>query len=115
LSPLLLLTQGNAREVFLRLRCDAGGLGTLGELFEAAALIQCAKVGPFPLILVGREFWEGLVEFANFMVGQGVFDRKDLVFARLVASPEEATELVLKSLPAAIRKHLKPPATRSGK
>ena len=40
--------------------CLPGGLGTLDELFEAATLIQCRKIGPFPLVLLGSEFWSGL-------------------------------------------------------
>jgi uncharacterized protein (TIGR00730 family) len=42
-----------------------GGLGTLDELFEAATLIQCRKIGPFPLILVGGKFWKGLRDFIS--------------------------------------------------
>jgi predicted Rossmann-fold nucleotide-binding protein len=37
-----------------------GGLGTLGELFEAATLKQCGKIGQFPVILMGSEFWRGM-------------------------------------------------------
>ena len=43
-----------------------GGLGTLDELFEAATLIQCGKIGPFPLILMGTRFWEGMTVGAAF-------------------------------------------------
>lgn len=37
-----------------------GGLGTLDELFEAATLIQCGKIGPFPIILMGSKFWDDM-------------------------------------------------------
>jgi predicted Rossmann-fold nucleotide-binding protein len=40
--------------------CLPGGFGTLDEMFEAATLIQCRKIGPFPLILLGSKFWENL-------------------------------------------------------
>jgi uncharacterized protein (TIGR00730 family) len=40
-----------------------GGFGTLDEFFEAITLIQTDKIGRFPIILVGKEFWGGLVEW----------------------------------------------------
>lgn len=85
-----------------------GGLGTLDELFEAATLIQCQKIGPFPLILVGKEFWSGLRDFVAFMAAQGVFTPEEVGFSRIVDTPEEAVEMVLKSLPADFKKQLKP-------
>jgi uncharacterized protein (TIGR00730 family) len=90
-----------------------GGLGTLDELYEAATLIQCGKIGPFPLVLLGREFWNGMRDFLLFMVEQGVFDAKEVGFARIVDSPREAVEMVVRSLPPSIRKHLKPIKTAS--
>lgn len=76
-----------------------GGLGTLDELFEAATLIQCHKIGPFPLILIGSEFWKGLRDFVGFMAEKGVFSPEEIGFSKIVDTPEEAVELVLKSLP----------------
>jgi uncharacterized protein (TIGR00730 family) len=85
-----------------------GGLGTLDELYEAATLIQCGKIGPFPLVLLGREFWQGMKDFLQFMVDQGVFDTKEIGFARIVDSPKEAVDMVVRSLPPSVREHLKP-------
>jgi uncharacterized protein (TIGR00730 family) len=85
-----------------------GGLGTLDELYEAATLIQCGKIGPFPLVLLGREFWNGMRDFLLYMVDQGVFDAKEIGFARIVDSPQEAVEMVVRSLPSSVREQLKP-------
>lgn len=84
-----------------------GGLGTLDELFEAATLIQCHKIGPFPLILMGSEFWKGLVHFVRFMIKQGVFRANEVGFGRITNSPQEAVELVMASLAPAVRLELK--------
>jgi uncharacterized protein (TIGR00730 family) len=90
-----------------------GGLGTLDELFEAATLIQCRKIGPFPLILVGGEFWKGLRDFISYMASQGVFSPEEVGFSRIVQTPEEAVRLVLKSLPKDFSKGLKVPPRRA--
>lgn len=76
-----------------------GGLGTLDELFEAATLIQCKKIGPFPLILVGKEFWKGLRTYISYLADNGVFTPEEIGFSKIVDTPEEAVDLVLKSLP----------------
>lgn len=76
-----------------------GGLGTLDELFEAATLIQCKKIGPFPLILVGKEFWSGLRNYISYLADNGVFTPDEIGFSKIVDTPEEAVELVIKSMP----------------
>jgi uncharacterized protein (TIGR00730 family) len=86
-----------------------GGLGTLDELFEAATLIQCQKIGPFPLILVGGKFWKGLRDFISYMASQGVFTPEEVGFSRIVDTPEAAVKLVLASLPKNFSKGLKAP------
>ena len=85
-----------------------GGLGTLDELFEAATLIQCQKIGPFPVILMGAKFWAGMRKWGQFMMKQGVFTKEEIKFGHVTDSPKEAVEIILRSLPAAVRKQLKP-------
>src|SRR5262252_312676 len=85
-----------------------GGLGTLDELFEAATLIQCQKIGPFPLILMGSKFWKGMREWGQQMMKEGVFARDEIGFGYVTDSPAEAVDLVVRSLPTHVRKCLKP-------
>jgi hypothetical protein len=91
-----------------------GGLGTLDELFEAATLIQCQKIGPFPVILMGRRFWGGLRRWGRFMMQQGVFAQEELGFGRITDSPREAVQLIVRAVPAEVRRRLSPPTSASG-
>jgi len=83
-----------------------GGLGTLDKLFEAATLIQCKKIGPFPLVLMGAKFWKGMR--GRHLMRHGVFEKKELGFGRVRDSPQEAVELIVRSMPLSLRKLLKP-------
>jgi len=85
-----------------------GGLGTLDELFEAATLIQCGKIGPFPLIMMGADFWRGLREWGQEMMQAGVFARDEIGFGYVTDSPKEAVDLIIRGLHPTVRKHLKP-------
>jgi uncharacterized protein (TIGR00730 family) len=84
-----------------------GGLGTLDELFEAATLIQCKKIGPFPTVLMGTKFWRGLQTWGRHLMKHGVFEKEELGFGRITDSPREAVELVVRSMPLELRKLLK--------
>jgi uncharacterized protein (TIGR00730 family) len=85
-----------------------GGLGTLDELFEAATLIQCQKIGPFPVILMGEKFWAGLRKWGQFMMKQGVFAKDEIGFGYVTDSPREAVDLIVRSLPAQVKGCLEP-------
>ncbi|MBT7816024.1 MAG: TIGR00730 family Rossman fold protein [Polaribacter sp.] len=68
-----------------------GGFGTLDELFEAITLIQTKKIGRFPIVLVGTEFWSGLLEWIKkTLIAQGNISEEDLKLFRIVDSAEEA-------------------------
>jgi len=88
--------------------CLPGGFGTMDEIFEAATLIQCRKIGPFPLILMGSTFWETLREFIWDLRDTGAISPEDLGFGAILDSPGEAVSLISERIPADIRKQLKP-------
>ncbi len=85
-----------------------GGLGTLDELFEAATLIQCEKIGPFPLVLVGEKFWDGFRKWGQVMMRLGVFAQEEIGFGRITDSPRDAVRLIMRGLPPDVRERLKP-------
>lgn len=73
-----------------------GGYGTMDELFEALTLIQTGKVKSFPVILFGRAYWEGLVDWlARTVGGAGNIDPADLTLFHVTDDPEEAVRIVL--------------------
>ena len=68
-----------------------GGFGTLDELTEAMTLIQTNKIGRFPIVLVGSEFWGGLLEwFKATLLKEGMISEGDLDLYRVVDSADEA-------------------------
>ncbi len=68
-----------------------GGFGTLDELFEALTLIQTKKTGRFPIVLVGKAYWSGLIDWMkNRMLEDGYVNESDFELYRLVDTPEEA-------------------------
>jgi uncharacterized protein (TIGR00730 family) len=75
-----------------------GGYGTLDELFEALTLIQTGKVKYFPVVLFGRAYWEGLVEWLEARVaGEGKIATEDLKIFNVTDDPEEVVRLVIKA------------------
>jgi uncharacterized protein (TIGR00730 family) len=80
-----------------------GGLGTLDELFEAMTLVQCRKIGPFPVILVGSEFWQGLREWSQNMIKAGVFTRDEVRFTHITDCPKEAVDMIIRAMPAEVK------------
>ena len=71
-----------------------GGFGTLDEMFEALTLIQTEKSGKFPVILVGKDFWSGLMEWikTTLLIEEKNISPEDLGLIKIVDSPEEAVD-----------------------
>jgi uncharacterized protein (TIGR00730 family) len=72
-----------------------GGFGTLDELFEAITLIQTKKVDKFPIILVGRDYWQGLYDWIkNTLAQQRSISPEDLELVELVDTEDEVVEIL---------------------
>ncbi len=73
-----------------------GGFGTLDELFEAITLIQTHKIGNFPIVLVGKEFWGGMHEWIrNIMLEKfNNVSEKDMELFTIVDDPEEVVQII---------------------
>jgi uncharacterized protein (TIGR00730 family) len=73
-----------------------GGFGTLDELFEALTLIQTGKVLHFPVVLVGREFWRGLLDWIEEgPLAEGMISPQDEELLFVTDDPAEAVRIVL--------------------
>jgi uncharacterized protein (TIGR00730 family) len=88
--------------------CLPGGFGTLDEMFEAATLIQCHKIGPFPVILIGTSFWEKLIDLMYDMQREGAISDEDTGFGFVTDSPSQAVQMILSSQPPAVTECLHP-------
>ncbi|MFK7747977.1 MAG: TIGR00730 family Rossman fold protein [Kordia sp.] len=73
-----------------------GGFGTLDELFEAITLIQTKKIDKFPIILVGTEFWTGLMDWvkATLLEKFGNISAHDLDLIHIVDNEEEVLDIL---------------------
>jgi uncharacterized protein (TIGR00730 family) len=72
-----------------------GGFGTLDELFEALTLIQTGKVQHFPVVLVGRTYWAGLLEWiAEHPLPEGMISQEDEELLFVTDDPAEAVRIV---------------------
>ena len=70
-----------------------GGFGTMDELFEALTLVQTEKAPKVPIVLMGRHFWERLINFP-MMVEEGVISPKDLDLFRYAETAQEAWDII---------------------
>jgi len=72
-----------------------GGFGTMDELFESLTLIQTRKIGRFPIILVGKEYWSGLMSWIKaVLVSEKYIHEEDLNLFSIVDSAEEAVKAI---------------------
>jgi hypothetical protein len=72
-----------------------GGFGTLDELFEVLMLIQTQKIKPFPVIMVGKRYWQGLLDWLRFTaLKEGKLSLKDLEIFKAMDEPDEIVRTI---------------------
>lgn len=76
-----------------------GGFGTMDELFECLTLIQTNKTESFPVILMGKDYWQGLIDWLNkSVIPSGHLSKKDMSLFTITDDPQEAVKIIKKSL-----------------
>lgn len=76
-----------------------GGFGTLDELFEALTLVQTEKITGFPIVLMGSDYWGGMVEWLTRVVAEErAISPRDLDLFRVTDDPDEAVDMVIDAL-----------------
>ncbi len=72
-----------------------GGFGTFDELFESLTLIQTGKIADYPVVLLGRDFWQPLIdELRGSLVARGTIAATDFDIVKVLDDPEEAVSYV---------------------
>jgi uncharacterized protein (TIGR00730 family) len=73
-----------------------GGFGTMDELFEALTLIQTHRIRPFPLILLGKDYWKDLMSWIKktMLTKHGMISPDDLSLVQIIDDPEEAVAAI---------------------
>lgn len=75
--------------------CMPGGFGSLDELFESLTLIQTQRIKPFPIVLVGSDFWAGLVDWIkDKLLGDGAISEEDLLLFRVLDDADDVVDFI---------------------
>jgi uncharacterized protein (TIGR00730 family) len=75
-----------------------GGFGTLDEMFETLTLIQTGKIKSFPVVLIGKDFWQKMLEMLDVMIEEGTIKKDDLELFLTTDSLEEAMLFIQKNV-----------------
>ncbi len=79
--------------------CMPGGFGSLDELFESLTLIQTNRIRPFPIVLVGSDFWGGLVDWMkDKLLGMGTIDKEDLQLFTILDEADEVVDFLKRTV-----------------
>ncbi|HOW35561.1 MAG TPA: TIGR00730 family Rossman fold protein [Candidatus Omnitrophota bacterium] len=74
-----------------------GGFGTLDEFFESITLVQTKRIGRFPVILVGRKYWRGMLGWLKGVVlEEGCINQDDYDAFQIVDKPQEVVDIIKK-------------------
>ncbi len=75
--------------------CMPGGFGSLDELFESFTLIQTQRIKPFPIVLVGSTFWNGLVDWLKgTLLQKGTIAKDDILLFEVMDDPEDIVNFI---------------------
>jgi uncharacterized protein (TIGR00730 family) len=72
-----------------------GGFGTMDEFFETLTLVQTKSITKFPIVLYGKEYYQELWEYIEFMAEQGTISREDLALVKITDSIDEAMDHIM--------------------
>ena len=76
-----------------------GGFGTLDEIFEAMTLIQTKRIKPFPIILVGSDYWNGLRKWIeDYLLDQEMITPEDMDLVNIVDDPDEVVKIIKRTV-----------------
>jgi uncharacterized protein (TIGR00730 family) len=79
--------------------CMPGGFGTLDELFESLTLIQTRRIKAFPIVLVGADFWSGLLDWLKEKIlALGNIDKNDMLIFSVMDDPDEIVNHIRKTV-----------------
>ena len=80
--------------------CMPGGFGSLDELFESLTLIQTKRTAPFPVVLVGSQFWSGMINWLkDTLLAHGTIAETDLSLFTILDEAQEVVDFMLSRLP----------------
>ena len=76
-----------------------GGFGTFDEQFESLTLIQTKRIQAFPIIMVGSDFWGGLLDWREkTIISQGNIDKADMMIFNVMDDPDEVVAYIRKTV-----------------
>ena len=79
--------------------CMPGGFGSLDELFESLTLIQTQRIKPFPIVLVGSTFWNGLVSWLkSALMKNGNITKNDILLFKILDDPQDVVNYIKNKL-----------------
>lgn len=96
------------KTMFMKYACGSvifpGGFGTMDELFETLTLVQTHKVHPFPIVLVGTDYWGGLIDWIrDTMARDGKIAETDIDLMFVTDEPQEVLRHLMENLPESSR------------
>lgn len=73
-----------------------GGFGTLDEFFESLTLLQTGKIRRFPVVMMGKKYWNGLLRWVeSTMVAEGTISKSDLDYFHITDDPQQAADHII--------------------